>query len=414
MLTNFPAYGGGPQYSLPTISYTLFAENHRLYKVNVEGLCECLKDINKRMRSTRWNPEEYRLYEWVLNSSLCLLTEDNENTLLHETLKSELRQFLPKVFAMRFEVNMIPQNILETAEKIQVTLDNKNTNSQETRINPHDLPSLHASQDIFQQLKQRELHSSFCLEKMREQCFVENINERNFKEIILPTIGDIGKDAHIDKFDVQGHVTALLIGIHVIIFDFEIKKTLMQIKSESKNVQWHNVKIIENCVLIEEDDKIRIFDFIEQNEKKSIDLGQYFDCFIKDNQIFCLLKDGKLQQWDLNGNLVQTIIGQPVTLSKPPMPNKSGIQTLVSENFLVHFFYHYGCLEIVIYDLQKQTQKKVELKPGHIDIHLDLSNALIEDNRLICGLASKNTHLPSFCVIDLNSGEITNQIEELS
>jgi hypothetical protein len=114
------------------------------------------------------------------------------------------------------------------------------------------------------------------------------------------------------------------------------------------------------------------------------------------NNIFSLLNYKTIGEWDLKGKLIKEIKSDNNLPGQ--IPNLLGLG-----DFLVHI-----CEKnIIIHDLQKESQKKIETVKSIFSSHLD-SN-YFDSNRLICGFTTSDDKNPNCCVIDMENGEITNQ-----
>lgn len=373
------------QKDMQIVPYHFSDDSQRFCHSDIERLYSDIKEINQ---DEFW--EDIIPHFSILDLESCLnhLKEDNENE-LHQKLKSELRAFLPKVLNRE----SICPKAREIANKIHSILYH-GTTTQETCIDSSELPPLPELQNIFQQLKQRELQSRGNFETFRDQTLIQNVEKSNYAKTIFN-----GGTHPIKEFDVQGNFAATLTTNEIKIYDLKNEKCLMTIYKTGDDNELMYIKIVNDCVFIKDECEIRVFDFIKRIEKKSIYCDSKF-CIIG-TQIFCM-QDNRIEELDLNGNFVKSF-GEKVG---------DYIKFFGSEKFLV-------CVdlrEITIYDLQKNAQRKVALKKNVDGPYI--SNAYIDGERLICGFSTgitdiqskieKNNH-PDLCVIDLNNGNIINQ-----
>ncbi|HEV8051006.1 MAG TPA: hypothetical protein VGP47_00815 [Parachlamydiaceae bacterium] len=142
---------------------------------------------------------------------------------------------------------------------------------------------------------------------------------------------------------------------------------------------------------------IRIIDLQTGRQTASIENKQMADdkvCMVG-KRIFSVYPNGTIGEWNLEGDAVRQIQSEKL--------NNNHSQFLASEFFLVHLEDN----TVIIHDLNKNTNRIINLnfEKGSLP---SISNAHIDDKRLICGFNKFSERaIPDCCVIELDNGKIT-------
>lgn len=254
------------------------------------------------------------------------------------------------------------------------------------------MSAISTPQNFVQLLSNRELGARVPLS---DQGLMQNIKEGNYTKTILHA----HKEA-IRGFDVRGDLVAT-IGDTVKLWNLKMGKCLWTFVPSQK-VKWREkIKIVDNNIICsssgeslnEDNGAIRIIDLQTGVEKAVIKNHQLevSEICIIGRRIFCVLKDGPIKEWDLNGKFVQSISEDfsPLTL-------------IGLGNFLVQFNDN-----IIIHDIEEKTKRRVELSIAGQRIR-QISSIHIESHRLFCGCFAEEKS-PYVFVINLKNGAIIDQ-----
>lgn len=255
------------------------------------------------------------------------------------------------------------------------------------------MSAISTPQNFVQLLSNRELGARVPLS---DQGLMQNIKEGNYTKTILHA----HKEA-IRGFDVRGDLVAT-VGDTVKLWNLKMGKCLWTFVPSQK-VEWReNIKIVDNNIICsssgeslnEDNGAIRIIDLQTGIEKAAISNHQLevSKICIIGRRIFCVLKDGAIKEWDLNGKFVQSISEDfsPLTLI-------DGLG-----NFLVQVNH-----DIIIHDVEEKTKRRVELSIAGQRIR-QISSIHIESHRLFCECLTEEKSLYVF-VINLKNGAIIDQ-----
>lgn len=384
------------------ISYVLSNKTGQFYNLDIDDLCSDIDYLN------------HKKLDWEDGITLCNLFKSSLNHLKNENtmLKSKLNILLPKVF----NIKNINSTVIEQAKKIDSILNHK---GMIWHLDPSENPSqppintIHKSQNIFHQQKNRELHG-ISLENF-DQRIIQNINKTNYTETIL------NHDENVKSFDIQDRFAATFSKNKIKLWDLETEKCLWE---KSSILLPKEIKITEGLVFCtcaanysssQQPKFIEIIDLQTGIHKCSITAwnikNDSYYYYAKDKKIYRIFYDGNIREYNLKGKLVREIDSkiEKMTLVDADVPEF----LLGSKNFLIHI----AAKTIIIHDLMKENhnkkiefQKKRTLSDGLNGVIL---SAHIQGDRLICGINtdSGNPHccVIGFCEIDLISGDIIHQ-----
>lgn len=333
------------------ISYNITEKKHFCHA----GLDQLIDDVRKENNLLK-----------TFKSCLIHLAENNHDE-KHQVLKSELKALIPKVLVTGDNLK-----VLKLAVKVFL-------------LNPEiKTPKLNIS----------SLENLIVQTNMRIPCYVETVvrNEEPEEEL----------DSVISLAVLDPLVAIVYANNKIKLWDLDQKKWLWrQVKPDGSN----EIKMFKDHIIF----KNRLYDVKDRSENgfckieviciKTGDIKPPFyvnsdQVLLMEDRIFCLLENDVIEEWDLDGKRRQSI----------PLEKRSDQDLplfLGNERFLVVIDANN---EIIIHDLQKNRQKKLQLSKEAI-----ISSSHIDKYHLICGFESSSC--PDACVIDLKSGCIVNQFK---
>jgi WD40 repeat protein len=381
-----------------SVSYNLSETNKLFYNTDINRYINQIACLN----SLKLDLAHGAGLKSILKSGLIFLREDNDSE-TYKKLKSELLSLIDKIS----KIENLDQKVIKKGEKIYSLIYPKKEFGISLSSKPVNVFDFVNNQKIGAQTSSLE---DFVQHRIKNNMIIDKCTETSFKE--KKVISD-----DIMSIDVQ-YPFAVTVSYNKIIkfWNLETEICLWTHVIEPRISGSNKVNIVNDYVIYKIEGNFGPLDASEQDDNSLEDQNENHigiidiqtgkikntikiknETLILDNAIFCILENNDIEEWDFNGQLVQTI--QLEKFSNEDRPTILG-----SEKFLVLI----DAKNIIhIYDRLNKCKKKVILSdPETISIYCSHING----HRLICGFeVSYRSGCPDCCVIDLDKGHIINQ-----